>query len=158
MSEENKSECNCCFEYSKKYLRCNNYNCKYKMCENCYYRWYVSNNSCPHCTQEQLLIFDNHRIIINFYDGYYLRRIYYNTMGILLTLSLTFPFIFILLLKYNILNYSNYFLAMIILMNPFKLINLFYRLTRILLGAIIKFNNILYIYFEAMLDENVYTF
>ena len=152
----NNSECNCCFERNEKYLRCNTINCKFKMCESCYYKWYANNISCPHCRQEQLLIFDNHKFVINLYDGYYLRRIYYNTIGILIFLSFIFPVTFILLLKTNLLNYSNYFLMMIILMNPFKILNLVLRLIRILLRLFIHFNNIMYNFYDEVLDENIY--
>lgn len=131
MFEKNNytSECNCCFEKKEKYLRCNTYNCKYKMCEDCYYRWYVSHNICPHCRQEQLLLFDSHKFIINVYDGYYMRRIYHNTLLILTLISLIFPvaLIFLLKFKYKINNLILY-LLMIILLNPFKIFTFLYNI------------------------------
>ena len=148
-----KSECNCCFESNDKYLRCNTMNCEFKMCESCYYKWYSNNINCPHCRQEQLLVFDNHRSVINLYNGYYLRRIYYNTIIILLSLFLILPFILILIFKNNILNYN--YLAVFIVVFFFRK---FFKLLKFLVKMIIKFNNILYDFYDEVLDENIYLF
>ena len=155
MFEKNNytSECNCCFEKKEKYLRCNTYNCKYKMCEDCYYRWYVSHNICPHCRQEQLLLFDSHKFIINVYDGYYMRGIYHNTLLILLFLSLIFPVGLIFLLKFKLINFLNFYFLMIILLNPFKIFTFLYKLIN---NLIILFNNIIntiYLFFDSFIEN-----
>lgn len=153
LNNDNKSICNCCFENKDKYLSCNTLNCKFKMCEFCYYKWYSNNIFCPHCRKEQILIFDNHRFVINLYDGYYLRRIYNNTIIILLFLFLVLPLFLILLFNNSILNYNN----LLIIVTVF-FFQKFFKLCEILIKMIIMFNNILYNFYDQMLEENIYLF
>ena len=145
------SECNCCFESNDKYLRCNTMNCEFKMCESCYYKWYSNNINCPHCRKEQVLIFDNHRFIINLYDGYYLRRIYQNTIMILLFIFLFLPLILILLFNNSLMNYQKFLIIVTVFF-----FQKFFKLCKILIKMVVMFNNILYNFYDEMLEENIY--
>ena len=143
-------ECNCCFEKMLNLVDCNNKNCKYKMCHNCYYRWYFIKNRCPHCREKQELKFKNKINITNRRDEYFLKRFYSFTLGILLLISISIPiFVFTLIYTNNFIYFIKFISISYIIFNPIVTFNYFLTKLSNIKDIIFRFYNFL----EYVLDE-----
>ena len=152
INQQNDSlkECNCCFERRLNLVDCNNKNCKYKMCYNCYYRWYFVKNKCPHCREKQELEFRREINIINRRDEYFLKRFYLFTLGVLLLISICVPILLVTLIYTNNLIYFIKFISIsYIIINPIITFNYFLTKLSNIKDIILRFYNFL----EYVLDE-----
>ena len=149
IQEEDKI-CNCCFEEKNLLIDCNNTLCKYRMCVECHFKWYINKYRCPHCRVKQKLILKRKIIIKNTYDGYLLRKFYFFMLGLFLLISISIPIIVISLI------YTNTFLYFIkclgifyFLMNPIVVFNYCMRKLTNIINLVFRFYNSL----EYILDE-----
>ena len=145
--DDNLKDCNCWFEKKRKLIDCDNINCKYKMCLECYYEWYINNNNnnnnnCPHCRKKQVILFDNYNLVINIYDGYYLKRFYLFFLGILLLIILCAPvFIIYLIFTNNLIYFLKFISVIYFIMNPISTIIFLIKLVIKTYNLVIKFHD-----------------
>lgn len=146
-------ECNCCFEKVINLVDCDNTNCKYKMCFNCYYKWYFRKDRCPHCrVKQELLLFKNRINITYRRDEYFLKRFYSFTLGILLLISISIPILlFTIIYTNNLLYFIKFMSITYIIINPIIIFNYCIRRLSNIKDILFSFYNFLEYFFEELL-------
>ena len=148
--QEKEKICNCCFEEKNILLDCDNILCKYRMCIECHFKWYINKYRCPHCRKKQKLLFEKKIVIENRYNGYFLRKFYLFVLGFLLLISISIPIIIVFLIYTNTLLYFIKCLGIVyILINPIVVFNYCLRKLENINNLVFRFYNFL----EYILDE-----